>query len=179
MKLAFHDQLADELKYAGCDLQALLLKGDPQIKPSAEEPWPAPGAPGAPGVPPARAAADKPPPEPAVTDAPPASLPPEGVPPKEPISVPRRAAQPAGPAQPQRHGILFYVDNTRCSRPTQVFLDGKRVGEAGATARIGFQTTPGPHDVCLLDDAKKTCGAPGTVRRSYIHEGWTLSLRCE
>ena len=30
MKVAFHDQLVDELKYAGCDLQALLIKGDPQ-----------------------------------------------------------------------------------------------------------------------------------------------------
>src|SRR6476659_2540611 len=26
MKVAFHDQLVDELKYAGCDLQALLIK---------------------------------------------------------------------------------------------------------------------------------------------------------
>ena len=51
MKVAFHDQLDDELKYAGCDLQALLLKGDPQGKPlGAQEDWPTPGQPGAPGV---------------------------------------------------------------------------------------------------------------------------------
>ena len=37
MKIAFHDQLVDELKYAGCDLQALLIKGDPQAKPGSDE----------------------------------------------------------------------------------------------------------------------------------------------
>src|SRR6266542_2973312 len=30
MKVAFHDQLVDELKYFGCDLQTLLVRGDPQ-----------------------------------------------------------------------------------------------------------------------------------------------------
>src|SRR3954464_13996962 len=51
MKVAFHDQLVDELKYAGCDLQALLIKGDPQAtKGGLEESWPQPGQPGAPGV---------------------------------------------------------------------------------------------------------------------------------
>src|SRR5262249_31929619 len=48
MKVAFHDQLNDELKYAGCDLNALLLKGDPQARPELS--WPQPGMPGAPGV---------------------------------------------------------------------------------------------------------------------------------
>jgi hypothetical protein len=75
--------------------------------------------------------------------------------------------------------VLFYVDNTRCQRPTTVYLDGRRLGEVPAATRVGYQTAAGPHDLCLLDSKRKDCGAPGTVRRSYLHEGWTISLRCE
>src|SRR5581483_6494533 len=35
MKLAFHDQLVDELKYAGCDLQTLLLRAEAPTKTAA------------------------------------------------------------------------------------------------------------------------------------------------
>lgn len=175
MKVAFHDELVDELKYAGCDLQALLIKGDPQGKLAAEENWPAPGQPGAPGV--TIAKADNTP-----RESPPPNLPAERVPPPQPITLPPPGKQPA-PAdpnmEPPRSGILFYVDNTRCQRGATVYLDGKKLGEVPAATRVGFQTAPGPHDLCLLDATKKDCGAPGTVRRSYLHEGWTISLRCE
>ena len=60
-----------------------------------------------------------------------------------------------------------------------MFLDGKKLGDVPAAQRIGFQTVPGPHDLCLLDSSQKQCGKPGTIRRSYLHEGWTISLRCE
>jgi len=172
MKVAFHDQLDDELKYAGCDLQALLLKVDPTGKSAEPDPaWPNPGQPGAPGVQIAKADAKE-------TLAP--SLPQERVPPAQPINVPRRPAPADGRDNQPRVGILFYVDNSKCQRGTSVFLDGKKLGEVPAAQRIGFQTVPGPHDLCLLDGAQqKQCGAPGTVRRSYMHEGWTISLRCE
>ena len=40
-------------------------------------------------------------------------------------------------------------------------------------------STPGPHDLCLIaEGAKARCGDPGTIRKSYLHEGWTISLRC-
>jgi len=179
MKVAFHDQLNDELKYAGCELQALLLKGDPSAKaPSpVEESWPQPGQPGAPGVLAAKTDGKEP--------GPPPSLPSEKVPPVAPIAMPKRpvvpppATAPADRDQTPRSGVLFYVDNLKCQRGTTVFLDGKRLGEVPAATRVGFQTFPGPHDLCLIDDNKKQCGAPGTVRRSYLHEGWTISLRCE
>jgi hypothetical protein len=171
MKVAFHDQLVDELKYAGCDLQALLLKGDPLTRPGpVEEPWPQPGQPGAPGVVIARG--DPP------HEQPPATLPVEKVPPPQPIPVPRRPTLPGEVSGP-RSGVLFYVDNTRCQRPTTLYVDGKRFGEIPAATRAGFQAAAGPHDLCLVDDPKKECGAPGTLRRSYLHEGWTISLRCE
>jgi hypothetical protein len=172
MKVAFHDQLVDELKYSGCDLQALLLKGDPQSKPASEEPWPQPGQPGAPGV---QVVARNDPHE----TVPPPNLPAEKVPPPQPIVFPRRTA-PADPtAEQPRSGVLFYVDNTRCQRGATVFVDGRKLGEVPAATRVGFQTAAGPHDLCLLDGTKKECGAPGTVRRSYLSEGWTISLRCE
>ena len=182
MKVAFHDQLNDELKFAGCDLNALLLKGDPGGR--AELSWPQPGMPGAPGVLIVKAAPPVPPQTPIDTreTVPPPTLPPERVPPPQPIPLPSQQKKTTAPAdrdaQP-RSGILFYVDNSKCQRGTIVWLDGKKVGEVPAAMRVGFQTSAGPHDLCLLDDAKKTCGAPGTVRKSYLHEGWTISLRCE
>ncbi len=170
MKIAFHDQLVDELHYAGCDLWALIQKGDPQARPrpdgSKEDEWPAPGAAGAPGVPgPAR----EPP-----SEQPPPGLPPERVPPAAAIPLPRRPNETAS-----RTGILFYVDNTKCRRPTAVILDGARLGEVAAGTRAGYQSQAGPHDLCLLDDPQRRCGQPGTVRRSYLHEGWTITLRCD
>ncbi|HEY2748810.1 MAG TPA: hypothetical protein VGL86_29520 [Polyangia bacterium] len=171
MKVAFHDQLVDELKYAGCDMQALLIKGDPQAGKLGEEPWPLPGQPGAPGV--AIAKND------AAHESLPPNLPAERVPPQQPIAMPKHPL-PADPTvNDTRSGVLFYVDNTKCGRSSTVYVDGKKVGEVPAATRVGFQAMPGPHDLCLLDATKKECGAPGTVRRSYLHEGWTISLRCE
>lgn len=172
MKVAFHDQLDDELKYAGCDLQALLIKGDPSGKTATEpEPsWPNPGQPGAPGVQVAKV-------DPKETLPP--SLPQERVPTAQPIPVPKRTAPADAKNEQPRVGILFYVDNSKCQRGTTVYLDGKKLGEVAAAQRVGFQTVPGPHDLCLLDGTQKQCGQPGTVRRSYMHEGWTISLRCE
>ncbi len=78
-----------------------------------------------------------------------------------------------------RSGILFYVDNTHCGRSARIFVDGKRAGEVSSHTRLGLQTSLGPHDLCVLDDPKKACGASGTMRRSYLSEGWTISLRCD
>jgi hypothetical protein len=170
MKVAFHDQLDDELKYAGCNLPSLIVKGDPKAGAPAD--WPQPGQPGAPGIPLPKDAAKE------ARETLPPTLPSEKVGPLGPIAIPKRTAPADSNTQP-RSGVLFYVDNSKCQRGTTVYLDGKKLGEVAAAMRVGFQTVAGPHDLCLLDDAQKTCGAPGTVRRSYLHEGWTISLRCE
>jgi hypothetical protein len=171
MKVALHDQLDDELKSAGCDLGALVQKGDPKLA-ASEDPWPQPGQPGAPGVLVARADKER--------EAPPATLPTEKVvQPPIPLPPPGRVTAPADPAQQPRSGILFYVDNGKCQKSTAVWLDGKKLGDVPAATRVAFQTAPGPHDLCLLDDSNKKCGAAGTVRRSYLSEGWTITLRCE
>ena len=165
MKVALHDQLDDELKYAGCNLEALAEKG------AMDDHWPNPGQPGAPGVPAPHA-------DPPRESLPP-SLPSEKVV-QPPIPVPRpQRVVPADPGAQPRSGILFYVDNSKCRRSSAVWLDGKKLGDVPPMTRVGFQTAPGPHDLCLLDDGQKKCGAPGTLRRSYLSEGWTITLRCE
>jgi hypothetical protein len=167
MKVALHDQLDDELKYAACDLNALAQKGGGSI----EDPWPQPGQPGAPGVLVAKLEKDH--------ESPPATLPSEKVLQPPLPYPPAKNVSPADPGTQPRSGILFYVDNAKCQRATAVWLDGRKLGEVPAATRVGFQTAPGPHDLCLLDDVVKKCGAPGTIRRSYLSEGWTITLRCE
>jgi hypothetical protein len=153
MKVAFHDQLIDELRYLGCDLTLLVIRGDPGSKQAAsliDESWPQPGQPGAPGVPLPKSAEAK-----NDRETPPPSLPSEKLPPPQPITLPKRTA-PADPgAHEARSGVLFYVDNTRCQRGAVVFVDGKKLGEVPAATRVGFQAPAGPHDLCLLDGSKK------------------------
>ena len=175
MKVAFHDQLLDELRYQGCDLWTLLQKGDPKlVGPKLADEWPTPGSAAAPGggmssAPSGTTASVELPGE-----LPPTNLPTERVPSPSPITIPKTAQ----PLQP-RSGILFYVDNTKCKRPSAVTLDGKSLGAVAPGTRAGFQSQAGPHDLCLLDEASHTCGDAGTVRRSYLHEGWTITLRCD
>jgi|SRR5579883_831877 len=152
MKVAFHDELSDELRYAGCDLDKLVAlaattPAEAQT-PVRDEAWPSPNE----LLPP----------------------PPEGA---------EASAKPGEPAAAtDRSGILFYVDNTRCSAGTSVTLDGHPLGDVPGATRTAFQATPGPHDLCLLPtngSSGRKCGEPGTIRRNYLHEGWTISLRCE
>ena len=165
MRIAFHDQLSDELRFARCDLSRLLARAGATAD---DDPWP--GAEGLalgddPSAPVAR-------PAPAV----PGSTAPAGATPS-----PRSAA--GASTTPDRSGVLFYVDNTRCPTAASVVLDGRPLGQVPAAGRAAWQTTPGPHELCLLSDlagpTPRRCGEPGTVHHSYLHEGWTIALRCE
>jgi hypothetical protein len=172
MKVAFHDQFVDELRYASCNLDRLLERADASALKA--ESWPAPGQPGAPGVAVANAG---------TTDKtlPAESLPDISGPTPRPSKdkVMARTEQPAEAPPTPRAGIFIFIDNTRCSAGTHVTLDGKSVAEVPAATRSAVQTTLGPHDLCLVPDgSQKKCGDPGTVRRSYLHDGWTISLRC-
>ena len=158
MKIAFHDQLTAELRFGGCD--PLRLSERAQLKLEA---WPSPGEPGAPGSPSVSSVA--------------AARPPIQVTP------PTRTDLPLEAMPPGRTGVLFYVDNSRCRVSTRVALDGRPLGEVPAATRTAFSAAPGGHDLCLIADTaaerRKKCGDPGTVRKSYLHEGWTIALRCE
>jgi hypothetical protein len=138
MKVAFHDQLAGEIKYRGCDPAELIARAEQAGK---------------------------------------AQLPPEPVP--EP--KPARSKPPATEDNEARPAatVTFFVDNVRCKEPLRVYLDQMPLGRVEAQTKGGFRAKAGPHDLCLLPQAdKKTCGAPGTVRRAYLHEGFAISLRC-
>jgi hypothetical protein len=140
MKVAFQEQLASEIRYAGCDAQVLIARGEELEK--------------------------------------------AGAPP---------TAQPTtGPAQPARKGKIevappvspstatFFVDNGSCAGGLKVFVDGAPVGEVGGKAKAAFRTQIGHHELCLIPaSSKKRCGDQGTVRRIYIHDGWSISMRCD
>jgi hypothetical protein len=76
--------------------------------------------------------------------------------------------------------IWIDVDNTLCDQPTRVSVDGQPLGEVAARKRTAVRTHAGPREICALpaSDAR-ACGAPGTVRKAYLHEGWSLTVHCE
>jgi hypothetical protein len=76
--------------------------------------------------------------------------------------------------------IWIEIDNTRCARSATLTLDGSSFGEVPGRKSTQVRTQAGPHELCVLpSDDKRTCGRPGTVRRAYLYEGWTLAVRCE
>ncbi len=159
MKVAFHEQLAEELRYAGCSSDRLAARAG--ATPIKEEAWATltDGAGAAAGAP-----------DNATLPAQPDTAHP---------AKPARGETPLDTTPVPRAGILFYIDNTRCSTGTHVTLDGHAIGDVPGATRAAFSTTPGPHDLCLIPDGGKKCGEPGTIRKSYLHEGWTIALRCD
>jgi hypothetical protein len=162
MRVAFYDQLGAELRHAGCKLPAGSPAPIAPIARAPEDPRPEP-----------------PPPDPAnpadweleAADARPA---PAGKEPGHPAVAKAPPAAGAGPA------IWIEIDNTRCARPSNLTLDGVAVGTIAGQRKISVRTHAGPHALCVLPATdKRACGAPGTVRRDYLYEGWTLAVRCE
>ena len=115
------------------------------------------------------AKADRTAPQPAATAPAPATTLPRPTPKKAPAEPPPRPAT----------MVTFHVDNTSYGAPARVVLDGQAVGVVDAHMRRGFRTRSGPHQLCLLHEgARESCGQPGTLRRGYLHEGWTIQLKC-
>jgi hypothetical protein len=99
----------------------------------------------------------------------PATTLPRAVPKKPPAEPPARTAT----------MITYHVDNTSCPAPARVVIDGNPVGTVDAHTRRGFRTRSGPHQLCLLHEGStQTCGQPGTLRKGYLHDGWTIQLKC-
>ncbi len=143
MKASFHEHLAKELEFLGCDVTALMEKGEAAGADILTAPEPVPALPATP--------APKKPPKKGESDAPP------------PIAL---AAQ-------------FTVDNVSCDEPMRLYLDGQLVGAVAGKLSKSFSTLVGPHDLCLIPDSSPArCGDLGTIRRTYIHQGWTIQLRC-
>ncbi|HEY3352229.1 MAG TPA: hypothetical protein VGQ83_03205 [Polyangia bacterium] len=94
-----------------------------------------------------------------------------------PQAMPKRATADTPPRPATM--ITFNVDNAHCQSAVTVTVDGTVAGEVQAQSRGGFRTRSGPHELCLLHATSPgKCGQPGTIRKTYLHDGWTIQLRC-
>jgi hypothetical protein len=166
MRVAFYDQLGAEMHHASCKT------GRAASAPAAD------GA--APDLPPNPtdasawslalddvAAADDAKPPPATKVAP------------KLAGEPATTAAGAGQVPLAAPAIWIDVDNTLCGQPTRVSVDGQALGEVGARKRTAVRTHAGPREICALPASDpRACGAPGTVRKAYLHEGWSLTVHC-
>ena len=50
------------------------------------------------------------------------------------------------------------------------------MGTVAAGSELGFSTSVGKHNLCLVPKAPD-CGKEGTVRSVILHEGWTLKVK--
>jgi hypothetical protein len=74
----------------------------------------------------------------------------------------------------------FFIDNSSCATTLRVYVDASLLGEVGSSAKAAFQSPVGLHDLCLIpSSSQQQCGDPGTQRRTYIHDGWSITLRCD
>jgi hypothetical protein len=141
MKVAFQAQLAAEVKFHGCDVGALVQKGEELDK--------------------------------------------AGAPPTAPMARPGIAMIKKKDADKLAPPIAastatFFIDNASCPTALRVYVDAGLVGEVGSSAKAAFQAPVGRHELCLIPStSQQQCGDPGTVRRTYIHDGWSITLRCD
>jgi len=74
----------------------------------------------------------------------------------------------------------FFIDNTSCVAPLHVYVDGALLGDVAGKAKAAFQAQPGSHSLCLIpSNSERQCGDPGTVRSASLHDGWSMTLRCQ
>ncbi|HVZ72253.1 MAG TPA: hypothetical protein VHJ20_07750 [Polyangia bacterium] len=163
MRVAFYDQLGAEMRHATCKPG----KPHPQVTVADGGPTPETDAPNP-------------------TDASAWSLGADDVPlpeathaPAAPAKAAAPEAAPTGAVPLAAPAIWIDVDNTLCAQPTRVSVDGQPIGEVGARKRTSVRTHAGPREICALPaNDPRACGAPGTVRKAYLHEGWSLTVHC-
>jgi hypothetical protein len=74
----------------------------------------------------------------------------------------------------------FFIDNNSCNNTLRVYVDGMLLGDVASKSKAAFQAQPGRHSLCLLPSTSKArCGDTGTERSAYLHDGWSMSMRCE
>jgi tetratricopeptide (TPR) repeat protein len=84
-------------------------------------------------------------------------------------------AQQAPRAKPR---ATFYVDNTRCTDPVDVWIDGAQIGQVAPGRRSALVADGGERTLCLLGPGAAQCGDRGTLRQVYLHDGWSVTLYC-
>jgi len=151
MRVAFYDQLGAEMRHAGCELPTTAA-GVAKQNDTAPDPSD-----------PASWALEEPAPE---APPPATALGPHAA---RPLLAPN-----AAPA------VWITVDNSHCSQKSQLAIDGAPLGAINGHKKLTIRTRSGPHEVCVLPTTdKRACGDPGTLRKAYLSEGWTLVVRCE
>jgi hypothetical protein len=88
-------------------------------------------------------------------------------------------AKPKDDVQAKLARATFFIDNNSCASTLAVYVDGELVGEVSSRAKAAFQTQPGRHAMCLIPSTSTAkCGDAGTVRSAYLHDGWSMTMRC-
>lgn len=110
-----------------------------------------------------------------------------GAPPTGEVAAAR--VDPVKPLRPAKEEIgppiaasvaTFFVDNSSCQTSVRVVVDGTLLGEVGSTSKAAFRSLVGRHDLCVIPSTSKAaCGDPGTLRKTFIHDGWQIAMRCD
>jgi tetratricopeptide (TPR) repeat protein len=72
----------------------------------------------------------------------------------------------------------FFVDNTRCPDPVDVWIDAVLIGQVAPGRRSALVAEGGERTLCLLGPGAAQCGDRGTVRQVYLHDGWAVTMYC-
>lgn len=98
----------------------------------------------------------------------------------EPLPAPTTDAPPKAAAGLTGPAIWIDIDNSHCAQPSRLSIDGTPLGRVAGLKKLAVRTHAGPRELCVLPSSdKRNCGEPGTIRRAYLYEGWTLTVRCE
>jgi tetratricopeptide (TPR) repeat protein len=90
----------------------------------------------------------------------------------KPEVIPQHAPMRAKPRS------TFFVDNTRCADPVDVWIDGQQIGQVAPGRRSALVADGGERALCLLGPGAAQCGDRGTVRQVYLHDGWSVTIHC-
>ncbi len=90
----------------------------------------------------------------------------------KPESLPTQAPPRAKPRS------TFFVDNTKCADPVEVWIDGELKGQVAPGRRSALVADGGERTLCLLGPGAAQCGDRGTVRQVYLHDGWSVTMHC-
>lgn len=77
-----------------------------------------------------------------------------------------------------RPRATFYVDNTKCADPVDVWIDGVSLGQVPPGRRSALVADGGERTLCLIVPGAAQCGDRGTVRQVYLHDGWAATMHC-
>ena len=98
-------------------------------------------------------------------------------PPSDSGEIPAIALGNSRPPRPPRR-VTFFVDNRECKSSIEALVDGEVAGTVVGGERGALMAPEGRRTLCLLVDARGTCGDRGTVRQAYLHDGWEVRMRC-